>query len=115
MAEPTEHTAIQSLPYPDGDNAANTPADTPLFIQRLAEAVEKRLFGVYATASDRDTKIGGSLEEGMIAYLKDSDIMVLYTGAAWKQVYPVTGPTLRSGTTTPDNSLGVNGDVYVKF
>lgn len=115
MAEPTETTGVQSLPYPDNDNPANPPADAPLHMRRLAEAVEKRLFAVYNTASDRDTRLSGKLEEGLVAYLKDNNSMHFYTGSAWQQFYPVVVPAILSGTGVPSNAVGSNGDIFLKY
>lgn len=111
-AEPSQSTTVQGFPYPGGDQL---PADTYQFIRRLAEAVEKRVVGVYASTSDRDTKLSGKLEEGLVAFTKDTDRLYFYTGSQWIQFYPVVVPAILSGTTTPSNGTGSNGDIYLKY
>jgi hypothetical protein len=37
----------------------------------------------FATSAARDSALSGVLDEGMYAYLEDSDTLTVYTGAAW--------------------------------
>lgn len=115
MAEPKEATGIQAFPYPDNDDPSNSPADVPLFIRRLAEAVEKRVFMVFDNASVRDTKLAGKLAEGMISYLKDADTVSVYTGTEWKRLFPYAGPQIIASNAVPVNSQGNNGDLWVQY
>jgi hypothetical protein len=65
----------------------------------------------FASASARDTALTGELAEGMVAYLRDTDELVVYNGSVWRtfsdgqlQTYtpaltaPTTNPTLGSGS-----------------
>lgn len=38
---------------------------------------------VFASAAARTTALSGVLAEGMVSYLKDTDVVEIYTGAAW--------------------------------
>lgn len=111
MAEPTELTANQELPYPD---ETQHPADVPLFLQRLAEAVEKKLVLVYDSAADRSSR-NGAPAEGQLSWLSDVNRLELFTGTGWTQLYPSTAPTIHSGTSDPTTGLGSNGDLYFKY
>ena len=103
-------TPLQNLPVPEDADDPNIPAD----ITALANAIEKRLAGVYANVADRDARITAP-EEGQVAILRDVDQIHCYLAGAWKQVYPAQGlQTIRNGSAAPDNSVGVNGDVYFR-
>lgn len=106
----TTTTPLQALPVPqETDNP-----DVPVHMNALAVALEKRLFGVYNSASDRDAKIT-SPAEGQVAYQKDTDKVYLYINT-WTQIWPATGvPAVFKGTTVPNNSTGVDGDLYFKY
>ena len=103
-------TSNQALPYPQG---TDTPADTPLFIQSLAQAVEKKLVQVFTTTSDRDTKLTAPTN-GMLAVCTSSEEMFLRVGGAWVRIYPTTSQIMY-GTSTPSNSSGADGDIYMKY
>lgn len=103
-------TANQGMPYPQ---SSDTPADTPLFIQNLAQALEKKLVQVFTTSTDRDTKLT-SPTNGMFCVLTTPGEMYLRTGGAWVKTYPVDSHIL-SGTTTPSSGSGNNGDIYIKY
>lgn len=40
----------------------------------------------FASASARDTALSGVLDEGMVAYLEDDNVVTVYDGAAWQVV-----------------------------
>ena len=83
-------------------------------ITQLAKLIEKRVFGVYATAAARDTATtAAGVEEGMFAFTKDNNATWYYDGAAWV-AWPPVPPAITSGTTVPANSSGANGDVFFK-
>ena len=103
-------TPAQALPIPVQADSPDVPRD----MSALALAIEKRLVGVYNSASDRDTKTAAAgVQEGMFAFLKDTNAFTFYDGAAWQPAFP-TPPAVTSGTTTPSNATGNNGDVYLK-
>lgn len=103
-------TPLQNLPVPEDTDDPNIPAD----ITALATAIEKRLVGVYNDAADRDARITAP-QEGQVAVLKDTDKIHGYFSGAWKQIYPAQGlQTIRNGSAAPDNSVGVDGDVYFR-
>lgn len=101
-------TQMQQFPVMTSGDDPNIPAD----ILALAQAIEKRVVGVYNNISDRDAKVT-SPEEGMFAYMKDTDLLVKYNGSGWVAAFP-TVPTFTSSTTVPSNGTGVNGDVHFK-
>jgi hypothetical protein len=103
-------TPMQAFPYPTSADDPDVPGD----MQALAVAVEKRVFGIYNDATDRNAKITAPVE-GQIAYLKDTDIITVHNGAAWVQVYPVVVPAFTSGTAVPSNGTGADGDVYFRL
>lgn len=41
----------------------------------------------FASAAARDSALSGVLEEGMVAYLQDTNAISYYTGAAWRIIY----------------------------
>jgi len=48
----------------------------------------------FADASARDTALSGVLDEGMVAYLEDTDRFTFYTGSAWVDIAQIpAGPT----------------------
>jgi hypothetical protein len=81
---------------------------------QLAKAIEKRVVGIYASASDRDTKVAGNVEEGMFAFTKDTNSFWYHDGTNWVG-FPTVVPVIRSGTGNPVNSTGIDGDVYIKY
>lgn len=100
------------------DQAIRVPqsTDDPDIVADLTNAVldmEKKLFRVYNSATDRNTK-NASPVEGMVAYIKDVDQVHYYSGSAWVQLYPPAVPTFSSGTSVPSNASGANGDVFFK-
>jgi hypothetical protein len=103
-------TANQQLPYPTAADDPNVPQD----IQALAEAVDKKVVMVFASVSDRSTRVPAPTA-GMLGVMNDTDTVVFYDGAAWKTIYPPPVPAVTNGTTVPSNSSGANGDVFYKF
>jgi hypothetical protein len=104
-------TANQALPYPQ---STDTPADTPLFMQNLATALEKKLVMVFASMADRDAKIITAVK-GMFCITIDTMTGWWYDGGTWVKVLPVVQPAITSGGTVPDNATGANGDIYFKI
>jgi hypothetical protein len=102
-------TPGQSFPVPTGGDAPDVPAD----LLSLATAIEKRVMGVYNNATDRTTRVP-SPQEGQFSILKDTDLVYRYDGAAWV-LFPPTQPAITSGTATPSNASGSNGDIYFKY
>lgn len=72
---------------------------------------------VFADATARTTALSGVLAEGMFTYLKDTDVLQYYSGAAWVTVNTDQTPLTTKGDiftfTTTDARLGVgtNGQV----
>jgi hypothetical protein len=93
---------------PDANEDPNIPAD----LLALSKAIEKRVMGVYATTSARDTLTAAmGPVEGMFAFVQADNSVWYYDGAAWVSFF---GPKITSGTTVPANSSGANGDVFFK-
>lgn len=79
---------------------------------QIAKAIEKRLVGVYATASARDAATSAAgLEEGMFAFTRDNNLFYYFDGTSWI-TYPPTPPSITSGPSVPSNAVGNNGDVF---
>lgn len=71
-------TPSQGLPYP----ALTDPPNGPAQFQSLAAAVEPKLVGVFADATDRGTKVG-TPTAGMLAFLKNPGAYTWYNGSSW--------------------------------
>lgn len=41
----------------------------------------------FASSAARDTALSGVLDEGMVAFLEDTDAITYYTGAAWRTIF----------------------------
>jgi len=101
-------TPQQGFPVP---TAADDP-DIPGDLLALALAIEKRVVGVYNSATDRDTKVSAP-QEGQFAYLKDTDVLTKYNGSAWVAAFAAP-PNFTSGTSVPSNATGNDGDVFFR-
>jgi len=104
-------TTNQLLPYPV---STDTPADTPLFMQNLAQAVEKKLVQVFTSTTDRNTKLPTPVT-GMFCITTDTLRAFWWNGASWIQVLPITVPAITSGGSVPLDANGANGDIYFKI
>jgi hypothetical protein len=91
------------------------PADDPDVVDdmtQLAKLIEKRVIGVYATASARDAATtAAGLEEGMFAFTRDNNQVTYFDGTAWV-AFPPMPPQILSGPSVPSNAVGNNGDVF---
>jgi hypothetical protein len=106
------NTPIQAFRIPAGADDPDVVDD----ITQLAKAIEKRVVGVYATAAARNTAVSGLVEEGMFAFLKDTNALTYYDGAAWVSFAPGSFK-IASGPTVPTNAdpTYANGDVFFKI
>ena len=102
-------TPGQSFPVPVLGDDPNVPDD----MTNLALAIERRVFGVYNTVTDRNTRVPAP-QEGQVAYIKDTNAFVYFNDVAWVEMFQQP-PTFYNGTTVPSNTQGVNGDVYFRF
>lgn len=93
---------LQAVPLPDASDAD----DVPYNLGAAVDAMEKRLVMVYASATDRDSKIA-TPEEGMIAYLQDVNEWTAHDGSGWHKALVQNS----SGAVVIDGSLTVGGDV----
>jgi len=57
----------------------------------------------FADASARDTALSGVLDEGMHAYLEDTDLLTFYTGSAWRATRGY-GVFQHDGSAVPNNT-----------
>lgn len=105
MATTTPH---QAFPVPTATDDPDIPGD----LLALANAIEKRVAGVYVSAADRTTKVPAP-QEGQLSYLKDTKVWAFYNGTAWVALVP-TQVAITSGTVVPSNASGANGDVFLK-
>jgi hypothetical protein len=80
----------------------------------LITAAEKRVNLTFTTRAARDAAFTAASQtpvDGMQAYYTaapDAGEIDQRIAGVWKKIYPL----IYSGTGTPSNSLGVNGDVY---
>jgi len=89
--------------------------------------LQEQVVMVFADATARTTALSGVLAEGMVSYLKDTDALEIYSGAAWVGYGSgdITGVTAgtgisgggTSGTVTITNSMATDitaaGDIIV--
>jgi hypothetical protein len=99
-------TPQQLFPVPTAGDDPDIPAD----LLALANAIEKRVVGVYNNVTDRNTKVSAA-QEGQVAFLKDTNTFTYYDGAAWQNMFAAV-PTFTSGSSVPSNASGTNGDVF---
>lgn len=85
------NTTNQALPYP----ALTDPANGPVAVQNLAQAVEKKLVMVFVDAADRAAKLTAPTA-GMLSFLTATGLFYYYSGTAWVQLLP-TPPTAPVG------------------
>jgi len=98
---------------PDANEDPNIAFD----LLAIAKAIEKRVVGVYATAAARDSATASAgVEEGMMAFTKDTDSVWYYNGTAWVS-FPPRPVKIASGATVPTagDVNYVNGDVFYKI
>lgn len=101
-------TPLQSLPVPELTDDPDVVGD----MTALAVAIEKRLMGVYASATDRNTKVS-SPQNGQFAFLVDTGKMYVYRSSAWNE-FPAPQVSITAGSSVPSNSVGNDGDVFFK-
>lgn len=101
-------TPGQSFPVPTTGDDPDIPAD----LNTLALAIEKRVVGVYNNVTDRDTRVTAP-QEGQVAYLKDTNTFVFFTGSVWTAMF-TQPPAFTVSTAVPSNVTGVDGDVWFK-
>ena len=99
-------TTLQGLSYCLGSDNPKTIDDTT---KALAEGVEKKVVQVYASSTDRNTKLG-SPTNGMLTFLVDVGALDLYVSGVWIRLWPA--PVITSGSAVPANSVGKDGDVF---
>lgn len=103
-----QYTPQQALPVP----AESDKPDVPVDLLNLANAIEKRLVGYFATTNARDTAIPGPTD-GQFCYIGGTNTFYVYQDGAWT-VFPAAQIAITSGTSVPSNSSGNNGDVFFK-
>jgi hypothetical protein len=69
---------------------------------------------VYNSSTDRSTSLGTAVSEGMVTYLKDTNVLEMYDGSAWTSVAAgditavTAGTGLTGGGTAGSVTLNVN-------
>jgi hypothetical protein len=106
------NTPIQGFRVPIGTDDPDVVDD----MTQLAKGIEKRVVGIYATTVARDTAVSGLVEEGMMAFTKDTNKLWYFDGAAWQE-FKQGSFKIGSGPSVPTNSDPgyVNGDVFFKI
>jgi hypothetical protein len=62
----------------------------------------------FAGTAARGSAIGTAVQEGMISYLNDSNLLEAYDGSAWKQVASTTGSILQVLSTTKTDTFSAS-------
>jgi len=102
----TATTPAQAFPIPvDGDDP-----DLTGDLATLAKAIEKRVLGVYASTTDRDTKLPAP-QHGQFAFTLDTHTLWYRSATVWV-AFPAPQPAITSGTAAP--SGGADNDVYFR-
>lgn len=101
-------TPRQGFPVPESTDDPNIADD----MTQLALSIEKRVMGVYATATARNNA-NSSPVDGQFAYLQDTNKVTVYQDGAWTN-FPPSQVSITSGTSVPSNSSGSDGDVFFK-
>src|SRR5687768_4537440 len=94
---PSGSTDRADLPYP---LHSQDPKWIDNYIKALAEAVEKVVIPKFAGESARDAAITVPVK-GDMAWLSDTDVLQVFDGSTWAQVWPGTQPTITHGTGAP--------------
>lgn len=101
-------TPAQGFPVPTSGDHPDIPGD----LLKLANAIEKRVMGVYATTSARDAAIP-TPATGQFAYITGTNVVQVYQNGSWV-TFPPPQVSITSGTSVPTNATGNNGDVFFK-
>lgn len=104
-----QFSPIQGFRYPDMNEYLK---DVPQFIQNLALDVEKRVVMIFASSSDRSTKLPSPVA-GQVTYLQDQKAWDGFDGTAYRRIWPPS-PNITSGTAVPTGT-GAVGDLYVQY
>jgi len=104
-----QFSPIQGFRYPDMNEYLK---DVPQFVQNLALDVEKRVVQIFASASDRGTKLPNPVS-GNLTWLQDQKAMDVFDGSVYKRIYPFS-PNITSGTSAPSGT-GAIGDIYIQY
>lgn len=76
----------------------------------IINQVEKKLIMRFTSTANRDATIV-SPENGMMCAIgSPASELYVYLSGSWQKLYPRT----YSGTGTPSNGLGANGDLYIQ-
>lgn len=78
--------------------------DGQVFEASHADGILRQTIMSFAGSSERDTALSGNLEEGMHAYLRDTNAVTWYTGSVWRTLFSQpTSFTPSWGNTTVGN------------
>ena len=103
------HQTGQGLPYPDHQELVN---DVPDYIKFLAQALDKKIVGVYANPAA--LVAAGSFSQGSVVWIQSTKTLQVHDGTQWVSIYPST-PRIHSGSAAPSSSLGSVGDLYIQY
>ena len=59
----------------------------------------------FTNNSARSSALGTAAEEGMIAYLEDVNLLQIYNGSSWQQIYPLPGSAVTTTGTAITSSM----------
>lgn len=105
----TPPSANQGIRMPD---TAEKLKDVPAFVTAMGLDLEEHIVMWFASVSERNTKVP-TPEEGMVAWMKDSNTLVVYDGSGWVTVYPAQ-PQVTSGTDEPSGTPPT-GSIYIRY
>lgn len=99
----------QGLPYPDKNELLN---DIHNDIKSLVLVLDKKIVATFANNTELNAQ--APHPEGRLVFMRNTDTLQVYDGAAWKSVMPAS-PRIYSGTSAPAASLGAVGDLYIQY
>ena len=66
----------------------------------------------FAGTAARGSAIGTAVQEGMVTFLNDTNLLEVYDGSAWKQISATTGGVLQVVTTTKTDTFTTTSTSY---
>lgn len=86
------------------------PPNVHTHLLNIMNQMERRGVMRFSSTSVRDSTVT-SPENGMVCAIgSPASELFVYLSNSWQKLYP----RMYSGTTTPSNSLGANGDLYIQ-
>ena len=90
--------------------AAGDIPDVQADLSGAITAIEKKALMSFASRTTRNSTVSVPVD-GMFTYIQDVDEIDARINGSWVKIWPV----IYSGTGTPSNGLGVDGDLYIQY